>query len=476
MRLYRRNHADQGNSLSAAGNGLLTKAIGLWFCQRLGVKLTLKSNEIAAQRPICAMGIERFREAFRLCDLRLWRCWLASAIIAVLVAALAGRAAAQDTAQPPPGATEIRIAYLKAEQERPTPISRLDILPDDAGPRGAELAIRDNNTTGRFTKQSFTLTRYDLPKSGDAAAMIGKIAADGIGLVLVDAGADTLLALADAASGKPMLLFNLSARDTRLRQEDCRANIVHIVPDRAMLADALAEFLIWKRWNRWFLVAGANPPDKAYADAVRAAAKKFGGRIVAEKSYNVTDTTNRTDTGSAEVQKQMAVFTQSSSDYDVLIVADESEIFGPYLPFRTWSARPVAGTSGLTPMSWHPAVEQWGATQFQNRFFALAKRVMTPLDYHGWVAVRAVGEAATRANSGDFKAIHDYLLGPDFSVAAFKGQKLSIRKWDHQLRQPIALATEELPVSWSPQPGFLHQRTEVDTLGIDEPETKCKLH
>jgi hypothetical protein len=27
----------------------------------------------------------------------------------------------------------------------------------------------------------------------------------------------------------------------------------------------------------------------------------------------------------------------------------------------------------------------------------------------------------------------------------------------------------------SPQPGFLHQHSEVDTLGIDEPESKCKL-
>ena len=387
----------------------------------------------------------------------------------------AGGAAAQGVPQNAAGTTQIAIAIIKAEQDRPTPISRLDLVPEDAGIRGAELAIKDNNTTGRFTKQSFSLARYDLPKSGDAAAMIEKIAADGIGLVLVDAGAETLLALADAARGRPMLLFNLSAEDTRLRQEDCRANVVHIVPSRAMLADALAQFLVWKRWSRWFLVSGANAPDKAFAEAIRNSAKKFGGRIVAEKNYTVTDTTNRTDTGSALVQQQMAVFTQVSSDYDVLVVADESEIFGPYLPFRTWSPRPVAGTSGLMPMSWHPAVEQWGATQFQNRFFALANRMMTPLDYHGWVAVRAIGEAATRTNSGAFAAIHDYLLGPDFSVAAFKGQKVSLRNWDQQLRQPIVVATTELPVSWSPQPGFLHQRTEVDTLGIDEPESKCKL-
>jgi hypothetical protein len=27
----------------------------------------------------------------------------------------------------------------------------------------------------------------------------------------------------------------------------------------------------------------------------------------------------------------------------------------------------------------------------------------------------------------------------------------------------------------SPQPGFLHQFSELDTLGIDRPETKCTM-
>jgi ABC transporter substrate binding protein (PQQ-dependent alcohol dehydrogenase system) len=248
-----------------------------------------------------------------------------------------------------------------------------------------------------------------------------------------------------------------------------------MAPSRAMLADALAQFLVLKKWTRWFLLSGANPDDKAFADAVRRSAQKFGARIVMEKQYADTDASARTDSGHAQVQQQMAVFTQISAEHDVIVVADESEIFGPFVAYRSWSPRPVAGTSGLTPMSWHPAHEQWGATQLQNRFYTLAGRVMTPLDFHGWLAARAVGEAATRTNSGAFAALRDYLLGPDLGIAAFKGQKLSIRPWDLQMRQPIAVATTELPVSWSPQPGFLHQRSELDTLGIDAPESKCKL-
>ena len=392
----------------------------------------------------------------------------------VSVAVLPGNRMAAQTSQP--DAAQIPIAFVKAERNRPLPISRLNIVPEDAGLRGAELAVKDNNTTGRFTNQHFSLSYYELPKSGDAAALIDRIVQDSIGLVLVSANAETLLALSDAARGKPVLIFNLDAQETSLRQEDCRANILHITPSRAMLTDALAQFLVLKKWTRWFLISGVNPNDKAYTDSIRNSAKKFGARIVEEKLYAEASTTTRTDTGYAQVQKQLAAFTQISAEYDVIIVADESEIFGPYVPYRSWSPRPVAGTSGAVAMSWHPAHEQWGATQMQNRFFELAGRVMGPLDFHGWLAARAIGEAATRSNSGEFAAIRDYLLGPDFGVAAFKGQKVSIRSWNHQMRQPIAIATTEIPVSWSPQPGFLHQRAEVDTLGIDEPESKCELH
>jgi ABC transporter substrate binding protein (PQQ-dependent alcohol dehydrogenase system) len=393
---------------------------------------------------------------------------LAFAIISGLAAATGARAQAQ-------AEVTIPIALVTEERDRRLPISRLSILPADAGARGAELAIADNNTTGRFTKQSFALKPYKLAKGGDPKALVEQIAKDGVGLVVADARAETLLAMADAATGKPMLLMNVSAEDIRLRDEDCRANVAHIAPSLDMLTDALTQFLVWKKWARWFLLAGSNPPDIAYADALRRSAKKFGAKIVVEKSYDVKDASAQTDSGHAQVQKQLAVLTQTSTEYDVLVVADQSEIFGPYVPFRGWSPRPVAGTSGLFAASWHPAHEQWGATQMQNRFATLAGRTLTPLDYHAWLAVRSVGEAATRAKSGEFGPIRDYILGKDFAIAAFKGQKLNFRPWNLQMRQPIAVATFELPVSWSPQEGFLHQRTEVDTLGLDEPETKCKL-
>jgi len=86
-----------------------------------------------------------------------------------------------------------------------------------------------------------------------------------------------------------------------------------------------------------------------------------------------------------------------------------------------------------------------------------------------------IGEAVGRVQSADPKTILGFIKGPDFALAAFKGRKLTVRDWDLQLRQPILLADGRVIVSVSPQEGFLHQYSELDTLGIDRPETKCQL-
>ena len=371
--------------------------------------------------------------------------------------------------------TLVPIGYLKQEVKEIIPLSRLNVKPDDLGIAGAQIALKDNNTTGKFTNQAFTLDVERVPVGGDAVAALRKLVNSGHRFVLVDAPSNVLLKLSDSVKDENVVLFNVSAPDVALRQEECRANVLHTAPDLAMLADALAQYLVWKKWQRWLVAKGTYPEDEDYLEAVRRSAKRFGATIVEEREYEVTQQARRSDTGQQLIQRQMPVFTQGAPSHDVLIVADRRGIFGPYLPFRTWDPRPVAGTSGLEAMSWHPAHEQWGATQMQNRFQRFAHRFMLPLDHQAWIAVRAVGEAASRTASGDYAPINAYIRGDKFDLAAFKGQKVTFRKWDGQLRQPIIIAGPELPVSTSPQQGFLHEHEEVDTLGIDAPESKCKF-
>ncbi len=168
-----------------------------------------------------------------------------------------------------------------------------------------------------------------------------------------------------------------------------------------MLADGLAQYLVWKKWTRWLLVTGSHERDKLFADAIKRAAKRFGAKIVEERVFKDTGGARRTDSGVAQIQRQIPVFTQQAPAYDVLVAADESEVFANDLPYRTWDARPVAGSAGLTPTSWDASNALWGGIQMQSRFNAQFKRLMTALDMQAWTAARMIGEAVSRTNSAD---------------------------------------------------------------------------
>ena len=376
------------------------------------------------------------------------------------------------TTKPEPKATEIRIGYLRAYAPQ-LALSVLDVPPRDEGVAGAEVAIGDNNTTGAFLGQKFTLDLTEVKPDADVVTAFNEMATRGDRYVLADISAKQLLSIADIARANGMLIFNVGSTDDILREEECRANIFHTAPTRTMLADGLAQYLVWKQWRKWVLVYGSHEPDQLFAEALRRAATRFGGEIVAEKEFKDTGTARRTDSGVVQIQRQMPVFTQDLPDHDILLVADESEVFGTYVPVRTWIPRPVAGTAGLIPSAWHPASEQWGGTQIQNRFAKANSRRMLSKDMAAWTAIRILGEAATRTSGADPAKIEAFIRADDFSIAAFKGQKLTFRKWNWQLRQPIFLGDGRSVVSTSPQEGFLHQFSELDTLGIDEPETKC---
>jgi ABC transporter substrate binding protein (PQQ-dependent alcohol dehydrogenase system) len=382
-------------------------------------------------------------------------------------AVLAARGARADAAP-------LGVGYLRWTERRPT-ISLLDKPAADDGLAGAQLAISDNNTTGRFLGQNFALIDAPVREGDDPVDIFAKMVTEGTALLLTDVPMQQLLAVAGAANAKGATLFNIAAPDDALRQESCRSNVIHVAPSRAMLADALGQYLAWKKWTRWVLAYGSHPGDGLLADAYRRSAKRFGARIVKDLQYKDTDGARQTDSGVVQTQQQMPVFTQGLPEYDVLVTADETEVFAGYLPYRTWDARPVVGSAGLRPVSWSSSSESWGGAQLQDRFIHLAHRRMTALDMQAWTACRMIGEAASRGGSTDPSNIMQNMKSPDFGIAAYKGQKLTLRDWDLQLRQPILLDDGRSVVSISPQPGFLHQVTELDTLGFDRPETRCKL-
>ena len=361
---------------------------------------------------------------------------------------------------------EVAIGYLAYQPAARPLLSNVTPEPTDTGLRGAELALVDNNSTGRFLKQHYSLST-DISASAETllAAALEQHAA-GTRLFVVNAPQSVLRQLATQLPDS--LLFNAGSADDELRQAACLSNVLHTLPSDAMLTDALAQFMALRQWQRWLLIVGQAPEDIAYANALRRSAKRFGLKIIAEKTWDFSSDQRRS--ASAE----MPLFTQSK-EYDVVVVADKAGDFGEYLPYNTWLPRPVIGTQGLTPVGWHKTIETYGAAQLQKRFEKHAGRWMNSVDFAAWIAVRSIASAVTKLGHVDPAAIRQLALSDQLPIDGFKGRKLSFRPWSGQLRQPIALVHPRSLVSTSPQEGYLHPHNEMDSLGFDKAETTCHL-
>jgi hypothetical protein len=203
---------------------------------------------------------------------------------------------------PPP--VEIKIHYLTKAYDEPPPLSLVDPILTDKGVQGARLAIADNNKSGAFLGQKYELVEDLLPADGDVVAKAKEILSKGPAIIVADLEAKDLLVVADLPEAKSSIIFNIRLSDDPLRNEQCRFNIFHIAPSNAMRADALAQYLIWKKWPKWLVLKGVAPSDKDYDAAVERAAGRFGGKIVEEREYKFDTANPRTDQGISKFRRK----------------------------------------------------------------------------------------------------------------------------------------------------------------------------
>ena len=332
----------------------------------------------------------------------------------------------------------------------------------------AELGLREVRFAAAEAGVKFELRRFSGENTAELATTLKTWLAEGIRFVLIDAPGETVKILASQARDPAVLLFNLTARDSFLRQESCQSNLLHIIPGQTMLMDALAQYLISKKWRKVLSLKGRSPEDEKLNSVFKRSAKRFGLKIVAEKSFLLgRDPRQRS-------KNNIALLT-SGKDYDVVFVADTQGEFARAVPFQIQKPRPVVGSAGLVPDGWIWSWDRHGAPQLNKRFLRKAKRWMTAYDWSAWMAVKTIGEAIQRTNSNEFKVISEYLLGNDIILDGFKGYPLSFRDWNRQLRQPVFLTTTNWVVARAPLEGFLHEKNNLDTLGLDRKETRCGL-
>jgi ABC transporter substrate binding protein (PQQ-dependent alcohol dehydrogenase system) len=334
---------------------------------------------------------------------------------------------------------------------------------------GAQVGIDEAAALSRVLKTDFTLERMTVKSAAEVATAVEQSLTRDIHLFLVDAPAEAYKPLAAAVKGREALVFNISAGDDTLRRDLCAAEMVHVIPSLAMRMDALVQYLISKKWRDYLVLQGPAPADADGTKAFESSAKKFGARIVAHQNFKAgTDPRERE-------QNDPALLTALSRDYDVVFVADDAFDFVRGVPYHTVRPRPVVGSIDLEPAAWHWTWDHNGAPQVNSRFEKRSGgRHMESADWAAWVAVKMIVQSALRTRSVDFAQQKKFILG-DATFDGDKGLAVSIRSWDHQVRQAVLLTAPYEVVASAPIEGFLHRTNELDTLGDDEPETSCHL-
>ena len=274
--------------------------------------------------------------------------------------------------------------------------------------------------------------------------------------------------VARATKDLDVLLFNISARDDVLRQEQCQSHLLHVIPSHAMTTDALAQYLISKKWREALVLTGPRTEDEQLTAAFGRSANRFGMEIVERRPFVLSNDPR-------EREKNNVALLTAGADYDVVFVADTDGEFARDVPYHTVQPRLVVGSEGLAAAAWHWAWERHGAPQLEKRFQKKAKRPMRDFDWAAWMAVKAVVEAVLRTEGGDFSAVRDYLVGPEIVLDGFKGNRVNFRPWNRQMRQPLLLVTHNWVVERAPLRGFLHQTNNLDTMGFDERDSQCEF-
>jgi ABC transporter substrate binding protein (PQQ-dependent alcohol dehydrogenase system) len=366
-------------------------------------------------------------------------------------------------------AGSLRLALLqRADDERLEP-RRVELAyPGQPGGTlgpAIEVALHESQFLLDAAKLSTHFEVAEARNADEARARLRELEKSGVAAVVLDLPGAWIAA---AASGSNLTLLNAGAGDDALRGAACLPQLFHTLPSDRMVADALAQTLIARKWTRVLLLHGLRADDAARLADAQAALRRYGLKTVAAKPFKLSADPRERDLANP-------LLLTGNLDYDVVWVVDGDGEFARSLPYRTALPRPVVGDAGLSALAWAPHFERYGAPQLARRFARQAQRAMTGADWAAWLAAKAVVQAALEApNAPTSGQIRKALARDDFTLDGFKGVRLGFRAWDRQLRQPMLLSDGQGVIATAPAEGILHPKNVLDTLGADAPESACK--
>lgn len=121
----------------------------------------------------------------------------------------------------------------------------------------------------------------------------------------------------------------------------------------------------------------------------------------------------------------------------------------------------TAGGADDSAELWNPALERYGASQLNERYQKRFGKPMSGAAWAGWFGVKVAWERFTGRQDG---------------FDGHKGELLSFRSWDHQLRQPLYLKSNGPRIRQVPSDSLLDADAvqALDQLAGDSSVTRCR--
>ncbi len=360
----------------------------------------------------------------------------------------------------------------------------------------AQLAVEEANYIAGAFGKVVRLVTEEATSPDDADKKATKLVRQGGAKALLGGGDDRLTGALQAASTREGIIYlNTMSRSEALRGAPCQRLTFHVEASLAMYADAIGQWLVrGAKKTRWGVL---SPETKAGAEIERMVER-------ARKRQEAT-TIGRQVVSAGARDYRAALTTLAKADPDVLMInlggssllaalaqvkelGLQVEVAGVVMEASEfWQAEP-AKLTGVWPTLWFHGYSRYSGRELNKR---LAEALGQPAESRAWATltgVKAVWEAVLRGGRTDTAGLVSF-FEKGRGMDAHKGQPLTFRPWDHQLRQPLMVLRAKAPAPESPRWDIFELLGEVplrgtpgksqeeilDTLGLSEAESACRL-
>jgi ABC transporter substrate binding protein (PQQ-dependent alcohol dehydrogenase system) len=350
---------------------------------------------------------------------------------------------------------------------------------------GAEVGLREGQTFAEFFGARLELvleTAADPAEAGRKATDLVRKA----GVLAVAGGLDdaTAGALRDAAGQAGGVVLNIGARGDALRNAGCHSRLFHVFPSDAMFADVLVSWLAKERKvKRVGLVAGESPSGRALADACRTAVARAGAQVAADATVSgapgLRGALERASRGADTVLLALSSAEQLEAVRQARAMGLAVPVAGPGLGPQEVTSADLVGANGVWSLLWYHETTRFSARELNRRFRDETGKPMGEVAWAAWAAVRLLAEAAVRAESPTPAAVRTFLAG-DYPFDGHKGEQLTFRPWDLQLRTTFVLVSPRAQGEFKATPDVHkvlsdNQPRDLDAVGTPEAATRCRL-